>query len=604
MTSVLLAPVGAYPHEPGEDTARRPAGEWTPEVARVLRVALAQLNTVVGDVEGNLALVRDAVRRGAEAGAALTLVPELALTGYPPEDLLLRRAFADASRAALEEVAREVREGAALVGFADAGDDLHNAAAVLADGRVQAVYHKRFLPNYGVFDEARYFAAGTAPLVVEVLGARVGVCVCEDIWYPTPVAGDLARARLDLIACISSSPYHLGKAGARERMLQTRAADCAAALAFCNQVGGQDELVFDGRSAVIDATGEVVARSPAFRADLLVCDLDPGQGARRRLREPLARLLPPAETAPVPVEARPPRAAPAPARRIEPPPAPEAELWGALVTGLRDYVDKNGFPGVVIGLSGGIDSALTAAVAVDALGPDRVMGVTMPSVFSAAISAEDASALARALGIRFAEIPIAPVVDAFEAGLAPVFAGRGRDVTEENLQARVRGTLLMAVSNKLGLMVLATGNKSEMSVGYSTIYGDMVGGFAPLRDVAKTWVQRLARWRNREAGRELIPGRTITRPPSAELRPDQADTDSLPPYDLLDRIIEGYVEDDLTPREMAALGLPQEVCERVVRMVDRAEYKRRQGPPGIKTTPRAFGRDRRMPITNRHDPAR
>ncbi len=567
-----------------------------------MRVALAQLNTVVGDVEGNLARIRDAVARAGEAGAALTLTPELALTGYPPEDLLLRPGFAADARAALEELARDVRHGAVLVGFVDHAEDAYNAAALLADGRVQAVYHKRFLPNYGVFDEARYFQAGTVPLVAEVLGARVGVAICEDIWYGDPVAGDLARARLDLIACISSSPYHLGKGEGRERMLATRAHDCASALAFCNQVGGQDELVFDGRSAVFGADGELVARAPAFHEELLVADLDLALGQRRRLREPLARRLDPLPMPPVAVTARPPlngRALPA-AAGVAAQPDPPAELWGALVTGLHDYVEKNRFPGVVVGLSGGIDSALTAALAVDALGPGRVMGVTMPSVFSSPMSASDAGQLAEALGIRFAEVPIAAVVDAFEDALAPLFAGRGRDVTEENLQARVRGTLLMAVSNKLGLMVLATGNKSEMSVGYSTIYGDMVGGFAPLRDVYKTWVGRLARWRNEHEGREVIPWSTITRPPTAELRPDQLDTDSLPPYDLLDRILEGYVEHDLTAREMAARGLPEDVAARVVRMVDAAEYKRRQGPPGIKTTPRAFGRDRRMPITNRY----
>ncbi len=567
-----------------------------------MRVALAQLNTVVGDIDGNAARVAGALERAAEAGAGLTLVPELALTGYPPEDLLLRPEFALASREALEVVAAGVRHGAALIGFVDWNGECYNAAALVADGRVQAVYHKRFLPNYGVFDEARYFAAGDGPLVAQVLGARVGVVICEDIWYPSPVAGDLAAAGVDLICAISASPFHRGKGAWRERMLATRAADCAAYLAFCNQVGGQDELVFDGRSAVFDADGELVARAAPFVEDLLVADLDLRGAARRRLREPLARRLPRLEGAAVPVTARAARNG----RPLPPPggvaPAPAAaeELWGALVLGVRDYVDKNGFPGVVIGLSGGIDSALTAAVAAEALGSERVTGVAMPSVLSSPISLEDAQALAESLGIRLEVIEIGGVVDGFEEALAPLFAGRAPDVTEENLQARARGTLLMAVSNKFGLLVLATGNKSEISVGYSTLYGDMVGGFAPLRDLTKTWVYRLAEWRNASEAREVIPRRTIERAPTAELRPDQRDTDSLPPYDVLDRILEGYVEQDLDAPALAARGVPEPLAAEVIRMVDRAEYKRRQGPVGIKITPRAFGKDRRMPITNRY----
>lgn len=566
-----------------------------------MRIACAQVNTVVGDLEGNLALVRDAVRAATDAGAALVLTPELALTGYPPEDLLLRPSFADASRDALEALAAEVTEGVAIVGFAEHDEDLHNSAAVLGDGRVQAIYRKRFLPNYGVFDEARYFRAGDRPIVLDIRGARVGIVICEDIWYPAPVAAELARARLDVIACISSSPFHMGKADGRERMLQTRASDSGAALAYCNQVGGQDELVFDGRSCVVDHAGEVVARSPMFEEDLLIADLELDIAAGRRLREPLLRRLEPSDDfAPVvvqcPVSAP---AAPVPVR-VAAEPHDEEELWGALVLGVRDYLDKNGFPGVIIGLSGGIDSALTAAIAVDALGADRVRGVAMPSVFTSGQSTADARALADSLGIRMDVIAIAPVVDAFEAQLAEVFEGRGRDVAEENLQARVRGTLLMAMSNKHGDMVLATGNKSEMSVGYSTIYGDMAGGFAPLRDVSKTWVYRLASWRNRHGGREVIPQATIERAPTAELRPDQRDSDSLPDYEVLDPILEAYVEQDLPPAALVERGFPEDVVHRIIGMVDRAEYKRRQGPPGIKTTPRAFGRDRRMPITNRY----
>jgi NAD+ synthase (glutamine-hydrolysing) len=570
-----------------------------------VRIALAQLNTVVGDIGGNARRIGDAIERAAAAGAAITLVPELAISGYPPEDLLMRPEFAAASRAALDELAVGVTRGAALVGFPEwsgPGGDVHNSAALVAGGRVQAVYRKRFLPNYGVFDEARYFSAGDRPIVLDVLGARVGVAICEDIWYSEPVAGDLAAGRLDLICCLSSSPYHQGKADWRERMLGTRAGDSQAALAFCNQVGGQDELVFDGRSVVFDAHGELVARASQFGEELLLADVDLEMAARRRLREPLARRLggepPPAVPilAPPPLEASANGSAGRIARILD---SPE-ELWSALVTGLRDYVDKNGFRMVVLGVSGGIDSALVATLAADALGSERVVGVAMPSPHSSPESLADAQALAESLGIRLETIAIAPVVGAFEDAVADLFAGLPGDITEENLQARVRGTLLMALSNKFGWLVLATGNKSEISVGYSTLYGDMVGGFAPIRDLYKTWVFRLARWRNESEGRELIPRHTLERPPSAELAPGQLDTDRLPPYDLLDRILEGYVEHDLGARELAARGLPEEISAEVIRMVDRAEYKRRQGPVGIKITPRAFGKDRRMPITSRH----
>ena len=531
----------------------------------------------------------------------MTLVPELAITGYPPEDLLLRPAFAAQAREALDRLAQGVRTGIAVVGFPEWNGDCHNAAAVVAEGRVQAVYRKRFLPNYGVFDEARYFRAGEEAMVVEAAGIRIGLAVCEDIWYPNPVASDLAAARVDLVCCISASPFHRGKGDRREAMLATRADDCAASLAFCNQVGGQDELVFDGRSAVFDPSGEVVARAPQFTEHLLLADVDPLMSARRRLREPLARRLPGAPERDVRVVARPVRRGdePAPADRAEPL-HDEAEVWAALVLGIRDYVGKNGFPGVLIGLSGGIDSALTAALAADALGPEAVTGVALPSAHSSPESLAGAEALAEALGIRLLTVPIGGVVASFEEALAESFDGRPPDIAEENLQARARGTLLMALSNKLGPLVLATGNKSEMSVGYSTLYGDMVGGFAPLRDLSKTWVYRLSRWRNAAEGREVIPARTIARPPTAELRPGQLDTDSLPPYDLLDAILEGYVERGLEPDELVAQGHPRQVVADVVRMVDRAEYKRRQGPVGIKITPRAFGRDRRMPITTRH----
>ena len=568
-----------------------------------MRVALAQIDTFVGDIDGNAGRVAAALADAAEAGADVTLVPELAISGYPPEDLLLRPAFAAACRAALDRVAARVRRGLAVIGFPEWDGDCHNAAAVVADGRVQAVYRKRFLPNYGVFDEARYFRAGDRAMVIDALGARIGICICEDIWYPTPVASDLAAARADLICCISASPYHRGKGDRREGMLATRADDCAAALAFCNVVGGQDELVFDGRSAVFDAAGGLMARAPQFDEHLLLADVDPALSARRRLSEPLSRPLATAPEGvvtrivvpPVPPDGRAPTgAAVAPALRDEP------EVWAALRTGLHDYVGKNGFPGVLVGLSGGIDSALTATLAADALGPERVTGVAMPSSYSAAESLTGAQALAEALAIRLLDLPIVPVVDAYDEVLAEPFEGRERDVTEENIQARARGTLLMALSNKLGWLVLATGNKSEISVGYSTLYGDMVGGFAPLRDISKTWVYRLAVWRNASEGREVVPQATIDRAPTAELRPGQLDTDSLPPYDVLDAILEGYVEQGLEPDDLVRRGHPEILVAEVVRMVDRAEYKRRQGPVGIKITPRAFGRDRRMPITTRH----
>lgn len=556
---------------------------------------------MVGDIPGNRARVRDAIVRATAAGADLVLTPELALTGYPPEDLLLRPDFARASREALDALAAEVDRGVAVVGFVEWDGDCHNSAAIIADGRVQAVYRKRFLPNYGVFDEARYFAPGREQMVLDVRGARVGIVICEDIWYSEPVAGDLALARLDLICCISASPFHSRKGDWRERMLGTRAGDSAAALAFCNQVGGQDELVFDGRSVVFDAGGELVARAAQFEEEILLADIDLGLPTRRRLHAPLLRRLEQSNVPqPVCISAAPVVGGAHPVGGVADLRDEGGELWGALVTGLRDYVDKNGFPSVVVGLSGGIDSALTATLAVDALGAERVLGVSLPSRFTSARSMEDATALAQSLAIRLHVVPIAPVVDAFEGALADMFASHGPDVTEENLQARARGTLLMGISNKLGPLVLATGNKSEMSVGYSTLYGDMVGGFAPLRDVYKTWVYRLARWRNAQAGRDLIPHSTIERPPTAELRPDQLDTDNLPPYDLLDQILEGYVEQDLGVAELAARGLPADVSAAVIRMVERAEYKRRQGPVGIKITPRAFGRDRRMPITNRY----
>lgn len=565
-----------------------------------MRIALAQLNTVVGDVVGNTARVVDALRRAEDEGASLLLVPELAVAGYPPEDLLLRPSFAARTRRAIEEIAEASTDTLAVVGFVDWSHDAYNAAAVVGGGEVHAVYRKRFLPNYGVFDEARYFQAGASPLVIDVGDARIGIVICEDIWYSAPVASDLAAAHLDLICCVSASPYHQGKAASRERMLATRASDAAAALAFCNLVGGQDELIFDGNSTLFDAEGNITARCDSFDEDFIVASLDLDATRRRRLRAPLARRIRDGELpAGLRIDAAiPPRASSVEdAPRITGRPDRLEELWRALVVGIRDYVDKNGFPSVLLGLSGGIDSAVVGTLAVDALGADRVRGVAMPSVFSSPESLGDAKDLADNLGITLDVVEIASVVAAFEAALAPIFGDAPRDTTEENLQARARGTLLMALSNKYGGLVLATGNKSEIAVGYSTLYGDMVGGFAPIRDVLKTTVYDLARWRNGSG--EVIPEHSITRPPSAELRPDQEDTDSLPPYDVLDPLLRAYVEDDVDVDRLADQPEFADIARTVVSMVDRAEYKRRQGPIGIKITPRAFGKDRRMPITNR-----
>lgn len=532
------------------------------------------------------------------------VLPELAVTGYPPEDLLLRPRFIDRAREALDAVAEVVTEGVAVVGFPEHDGDVYNAAAVIGQGSVQRVYRKRFLPNYGVFDEMRYFAAGSGPMVIEALGVRIGVAICEDIWYPAPLSGEMAAAAVDLLVCPAASPFHRTKGAWRERMLATRARDIGCAVGFCNLVGGQDELVFDGRSTVVDSAGEVLARAPEFAPGLAVADLPVIDGTRNRLREPRGRrvdraLIPQTVT----VEASPPRT-PGP---DVPPPEPalddEAVLWRAIVCGIRDYSGKNGMADVLIGLSGGIDSALTAALAVDALGPAHVTGVAMPSSFSSSQSLADATTLADALGIQLIELPIGGPVVALDELLEEQFAGTPRGVAEENIQARLRGLLLMALSNKFGALVLATGNKSEAAVGYATLYGDMAGGLSPIKDLSKTWVYRLARFHNREHGREVIPEATIERPPTAELSPDQRDTDNLPPYDELDPILEAYIEEGLSLEEVVvATGATRETVAGVIALVDGSEYKRRQGAIGIKLSARAFGRDRRMPITHRDVP--
>ena len=532
-----------------------------------LRIALAQINTTVGDIAGNARKVLDFAERARAAGAAVVVFPELALTGYPAEDLLLRASFVEENVAAWRDIARRVTGIAAVVGFADrdARGNTYNAAGIAAGGRIRGVYRKMHLPNYGVFDEVRYFRRGKEPLLFRAGGSFVGVTVCEDIWVRRGPLPREAKAGARLILNLSSSPYHAGKWETRRAVVAGHALSCGCPVAYCNLVGGQDELVFDGGSMVVSAMGELIARAEMFAEDLLVCDL----GGR------------------------------AEGGRIAPAPAGEAEIFRALVLGTRDYVEKNRFPGAIIGLSGGIDSALVAAVAVEALGPDRVVGATLTSRYTAPMSVEDAHALANNLGIRCIDLSIGGICDAFAAELAETFRGRAPDITEENLQARTRGTILMALSNKFGHLVLTTGNKSEMSVGYATLYGDMAGGFAVIKDLFKTSVYRLARHFNRLRGGAVIPERILTRPPSAELAPDQKDSDSLPEYDVLDPILRMYVEKDRSVAEMVAAGFPEETVKRVVSLVDRSEYKRRQAPPGVKITPRALGKDRRMPITNR-----
>ena len=577
-----------------------------------LRLALGQLDAIVGDLDANAAQIASMAGRAREEGATLAVFPELALCGYPPEDLLLKPGFLDAARRTLDELASQTQGIVAVVGFPERADDVYNAAAVLADGEVVATYRKMYLPNYGVFDEHRYFQIGERPGILELDGVQIGLTVCEDVWEPGPPATSQALAGAQLIVNLSASPYHAGKPRARERMLAQRARDSLVAVAFCNLVGGQDELVFDGMSAVIDERGEVLARAAQFDEELLLCTLDLGAVAAERLRDASHREAVRRERAGGRTVERLASVASGTVgeagrrsggARAEPL-GPEAEIHAALVTGLRDYVDKNGFVGVVLGLSGGVDSALVAVLAVDALGPERVHCVVMPSRHSSSGTQEDARRLAANLGVHPLELEIEEPFRAYEELLAEPFAGREPDIAEENLQARIRGNLLMALSNKFGWLVLVTGNKSELSVGYSTLYGDMAGGFAPIKDLFKGWVYRVLDWREAQADGELLPPDIVTRPPSAELRPDQRDEDSLPPYDLLDRILAGYVEEDLDVEQLERRGLPREEIDRVIALVDGAEHKRRQAPPGIRISTKAFGRDRRLPITNRYSAGR
>ncbi|HEX6117726.1 MAG TPA: NAD+ synthase [Solirubrobacterales bacterium] len=591
-------------------------GIATHAAQRTLRLALAQINPVVGDVEGNAGMIRARIGEARDAGAQLVVFPELAITGYPPEDLLLKPHFLTAIEEELAALAADLEGVVALVGFAERGGagELYDSAAVLGDGALLGTYRKMLLPNYGVFDERRYFEPGETAALIEIGGIRVGVTICEDIWFPGPPASSEAIAGASLIVNLSASPYHRGKPAERERMVQGRALETRCAYALCNTVGGQDELVFDGHSLVVDAGGETLARAAQFDEELLVADLElpaPGGGAEDGTESRPGAIE---ATTIAAVECPEPPGPAAEPRLAEPLEPEEAEVYAALVMGLRDYVGKNGFEHVVLGLSGGIDSALVAMIAVDALGADRVRCVVMPSPHSSDETQGDARQIAANLEAEAIELEIGPSMESYAALLNPVFdretadpgapgdAARNEpspDVTAENLQARIRGNLLMALSNRFGWLVLTTGNKSELSVGYSTLYGDMAGGFAVVKDVPKQLVYALVRWRNEQAGRELVPASVLERAPSAELRPGQLDEDSLPPYEILDRILEDYVERDHSPEEIAAAdGIDREVVDEVIRMVDRSEYKRRQAPPGIKISPKAFGRDRRLPITN------
>jgi NAD+ synthase (glutamine-hydrolysing) len=571
-----------------------------------IRLALAQINTVVGDLDHNRRQIVRRLDTARELNADVVVFPELAITGYPPEDLLLKPDFVAAANASLHALLPATQGLTAVVGCLDASEDLFSGAAVLHDGELVGSYHKRYLPNYGVFDERRYFQSGRQQLLFR-LGddAEMGVSICEDIWYPGgPPSEQALRGGAELLINISASPYHIDKGDARERMLATRAADNTAFVGYCNLVGGQDELVFDGRSLICSPDGQILARGKEFEEDLVVADLDLGAVFRQRLFDPRRRDAPhdvaafkrravagfTPHTPKIDVEAT----------RAEPH-ARVGAAYAALTLGTRDYVRKNGFERVVLGLSGGIDSSLTAVIAADALGPENVTGVAMPTRYSSSHSLEDARQLADNLGIDFLKIPIDDAFQSFLDTLAPLFEGREPDVTEENLQPRTRGTILMALSNKFGWLVLTTGNKSEISVGYVTLYGDTVGGFAVLKDVYKELVYELAHHRNAQAGFDVIPERVLEKPPSAELRPDQKDTDSLPPYETLDAILHAYIEERRSAADIVALGFEPATVGRVIRMVDRNEFKRRQSAPGVKITTRAFGRDWRPPITNHYD---
>ncbi|HEY2330586.1 MAG TPA: NAD+ synthase [Acidimicrobiales bacterium] len=570
----------------------------------VLRVALCQLDVVVGDLEGNADRIITALDQAEHAGADVAVFGELAVTGYPPEDLLLKPGFVRANREALDRIAARSGRCVAVVGFVDAGLDLHNAAAVLAHGGVQGIYHKRVLPNYGVFDEQRYFTPGTGSYELFLIGGvRVGIAICEDVWSPTGPMSAQAAGGAELILDLNASPYSAGRVDERVRMLATRAADASCGLVYVNQVGGQDELVFDGRSMIFGPDGSLLAAAPQFDDTVLLCDVEVAAGFRKRLLDPRGRT--PAEPLPVtalteanPLEDRP----LVPTATVAPALGATEEIYRALVVGLRDYVTKSGFTDVVFGLSGGIDSALVSVIAVDALGADRVHPYALPSRYSTDGSVLDAEKLAANLGVELRSIAIESAFSATLELLAPEFAGREPGIAEENLQGRIRANLMMALANKFpSWLVLICGNKSELAVGYTTVYGiDMAGGFAVIKDVTKSSVYALAAARNELAGYDLIPASILAKPPSAELRPDQRDTDSLPPYEVLDPIVLAYVEQDATAEDLVEAGHDAETVQRITRMIDAAEWKRRQAPVGVRVTPKAFGKDRRVPIVNRY----
>ena len=570
-----------------------------------LRVGLAQINVTVGDLKGNVAKILACVEEARSLAVDLLTFPELAVAGYPPEDLLLRPQFVRDNLDALDTVVKGSTGITLIVGFVDAEEDIYDAAAIIHDGHFVDVYRKQFLPNYGVFDEDRYFEPGSRCAVYEIAGVGVGVNICEDIWYPEGPAQAQAYNGAQVIVNISASPFQAEKRFFRERMLSTRASDAACMLCYNNLVGGQDELVFDGNSMIIDPEGEIIGRARSFEEDLLICDLNMDKVMQARLHAPRRRKERPAFTGAVPEKVH---VSSKPFIAAKPPLPPHdvtplegvAEVYAALVVGTRDYVRKNGFEKVVIGLSGGVDSSLVAVIAVDALGAENVVGVSMPSRFSSPGSRSDAQAIAENLGIRLITIPIEEAFTAYLGMLSEPFAGTEFGIAEENLQTRVRGNILMGLSNKFGWLVLATGNKSEMATGYSTLYGDMAGGFALIRDVPKTLVYRLAEYRNARDGKPVIPQAVLDKVPSAELKPGQADTDTLPSYEVLDPILQAYVEEDKSLADLLAAGFDEETIKRVITMVDRNEYKRRQAPPGVKITPRAFGRDRRLPIANRY----
>lgn len=573
---------------------------------RHLRIALAQINTTVGDFDGNVKKILRNIDAARSKSADIVTFPELAVCGYPPEDLLFKPQFIRANLDSLQKIALAARDITVIAGFVDEATDIYNAAALLHNGKIAGIYHKVFLPNYGVFDENRYFREGSDCPIFIIGGIGIGITICEDIWYEVGPATVQANAGAEVIINISASPYHAGKGTSREKMVSTRAADNVAIFAYNNAIGGQDELVFDGHSVIMDEKGNLIARGKQFEEDLIVADLDVESIFRVRLHDPrqrkeelLGEKLRWNQSRTVISET--PFVDKRPSIPKQQPDAldPTTEVYRALVVGTRDYVQKSGFNKVVIGLSGGIDSALVTAIAVEALGGENVVGVSMPSRYSSEGSKTDAEKLAENLKFQLLRVPIEKIYQTYLDTLSEPCAGTTPDTTEENVQARIRGNLLMALSNKFGWLVLTTGNKSEYATGYTTLYGDMAGGFAVIKDVPKTLVYKVARRINQIAGRDLIPESVFTKPPSAELRPDQKDTDSLPPYEILDPILTAYVEDDKSIDQIIALGFDKTTVQKTAKLVDRSEYKRRQSPPGVKITPRAFGRDRRLPIVNR-----